>query len=154
MEPIIGYEGFYEIHLVGPNNQPAVWSQISNRYLRPGICGTGYHNVILCKNKVQKNLLIHRLVALHFIDNPNDYPQVDHIDGNRQNNQVENLRWVTHQQNQFNQTKAKGYTWNKQNKKWQSQIKVNGKKIYGGLFDTEDEARASYLELKEKYHII
>ena len=154
MEPIKGFEGFYEIHLVGPDNTPAVWSYISNRYIRLRVDRHGYHCVDLWKNKVRKTHKIHRLVAMHFINNPNDYPAVDHIDGNRQNNQLQNLRWVTNQQNQHNRTKAKGYTWHKRDKKWQSYIRVDGKLIHGGLFDNEDEARARYLELKKQYHII
>jgi len=78
---------------------------------------------------------------------------VDHIDGDKLNNSIENLRLVSHQQNQFN-TKAKGYTWYKKVKKWMAQICLDGKIIYLGLFDNEDESRAKYLEAKKKYHII
>lgn len=61
---------------------------------------------------------IHRLLALHFIANPNNYSTVDHIDGNPQNNNLQNLRWVTSQQNQHNQQKAKGYFFHKRDNKW------------------------------------
>lgn len=79
---------------------------------------------------------------------------IDHINGVKDDNRISNLRDVTHQHNQWNQTKAKGYTWRKQNQKWQSQIKVDGKVISLGCFDTESEARQSYLDAKKIYHQI
>jgi hypothetical protein len=79
---------------------------------------------------------------------------LDHINGITDDNRICNLRSVTFQQNQFNQTKAKGYTWNKKDKKFQSQIKINNKTIYLGSFNTEEDARKTYLIAKEKYHII
>ena len=78
---------------------------------------------------------------------------IDHINGIRSDNRIENLREVTNQQNQFN-TKAKGYHFNKRVNKFQSQIMLNRKNIHLGYFNTEQEARQSYLEAKEKYHII
>lgn len=52
--------------------------------------------------RVTKHLTVHRLVALAFIPNPNNYPCVDHIDTVRDNNRVDNLRWCTHRQNALN----------------------------------------------------
>ena len=79
--------------------------------------------------------------------------QVDHINCIRNDNRIENLRNVTHQQNAFN-TKAKGYYWNKREKKFQARIKINSKTIYLGLFDTKEEAHQAYLSAKNTYHII
>jgi hypothetical protein len=59
----------------------------------------GYLQVLLCKNGKEKKFFIHRLVAMSFIDNPNNYPQVNHIDGNKSHNCIENLEWTTSQQN-------------------------------------------------------
>jgi len=78
---------------------------------------------------------------------------IDHVDKDKSNNSIENLRIVTNQQNTFN-TKAKGYTWHKQRKKWMSRIKINGKNKHLGLFESEEEAREAYLKAKEIYHII
>lgn len=80
--------------------------------------------------------------------------QIDHIDGNRTNNFLVNLRVVTHQQNCMNRTKAKGYCWHKITKKWISSIKVTGKLKHLGYFNTEAEARQAYLDAKKIYHII
>jgi hypothetical protein len=82
-----------------------------------------------------------------------NFIMLDHINQNRQDNRISNLRMVTNQQNSFN-TNAKGYYWHKKNKKWRSKIHVNGKRIYLGYFNTEIEARQSYLEAKKIHHII
>tara|TARA_R110002012_G_scaffold93196_2_gene226089 strand:+ start:912 stop:1379 length:468 start_codon:yes stop_codon:yes gene_type:complete len=78
---------------------------------------------------------------------------IDHIDNNRINNNIENLRVVTMSQNQWNR-KAKGYYWNKKGKFWQAQIGLNGKRRGLGTFKTEEEARQCYLDAKKKYHTI
>ena len=80
--------------------------------------------------------------------------QIDHIDGNKLNNSIENLRLVTNQENHFNRTKAKGYTWCKNAKKFLSRIGVNGKYKHLGSFDTKDEARDAYLKAKKELHLI
>lgn len=59
----------------------------------------GYMNVKLCKNGTMKNFKVHRLVAMAFIENPNGFPEINHKDGNKENNFVENLEWVTKSQN-------------------------------------------------------
>ena len=79
---------------------------------------------------------------------------IDHIDGDKTNNNISNLRVVTSQQNQFNMRNIKGYTWCKRDKKWRAQIQLNKKGIHLGYFDTEEEARNAYLEAKKKYHIM
>lgn len=58
-----------------------------------------YLSVILQYKDNIKYTRIHRLVALAFIPNPNNYNEINHIDGNKQNNHVENLEWCTHKQN-------------------------------------------------------
>jgi len=78
---------------------------------------------------------------------------IDHVDKDKSNNRIENLRLVTNQQNQFN-TKAKGYYFNKPAKKWLSKIQLNGKRKHLGLFESEEEAREAYLKSKEIYHKI
>ena len=79
---------------------------------------------------------------------------IDHINEIKTDNRILNLRSVTHQENSFNQTKPKGYTWDKINNKWESKITVNGKKIHLGRFDLEEDAKNAYLEAKKKYHKI
>lgn len=63
-------------------------------------CNKGYNRVCLTRRDKQKqSYLVHRLVANKFIPNPDNLPQVNHKDGNKDNNSVENLEWVTAQQN-------------------------------------------------------
>lgn len=59
----------------------------------------GYKTVSLGSRKNQKTYYIHRLIANNFIDNPNNYNEVNHIDGNKANNDVSNLEWCTHKHN-------------------------------------------------------
>ena len=76
---------------------------------------------------------------------------VDHLDGDRLNDCVENLCITTAQGNQQN-TRAKGYTFDKASGKWLAQIWVDGRRIHLGLFDTEAEAHEAYLTAKPLYH--
>ena len=111
---IKGYEGLYIITSYG-----RVFSVVKrDRFSR--IMGGGevkqhltgsrrdYHFVVLYKNGKGKQFYVHQLVAMSFIPNPENKPQVDHIDNNKENNHVENLRWVTHKENSRNpQTRFK-----------------------------------------------
>ena len=96
----------------------------------------------------------HRLVWVYhngFID---ENMQIDHINGIKNDNRIENLRLVTAQQNCFNRSRlnAKGYTWNKDVKKWQSSIFVDGKMKYLGLYANEQDARNVYLANCNLHH--
>ena len=78
-----------------------VWSKKRNVFLKPSL-SAGYNHVILCNDGKQKTFLVHRLVAEAFIPNPENKPCVDHINGDRTDNSVENLRWVTPRENSNN----------------------------------------------------
>lgn len=69
---------------------------------KPYINHSGYCTASLCRRGKQTVALMHRLVASAFIPNPGDKPQIDHIDGNRSNNVVSNLRWCTGSENMHN----------------------------------------------------
>jgi len=70
------------------------------RILKPGLIGSGYQFVDLCfKGKKPTSRTIHKLVALAFIPNPENKPQVNHKDGDKLNNCIDNLEWVTRQEN-------------------------------------------------------
>lgn len=85
------------------SNQGRIWNIKTQRYIKPSIKNNGYYGVnLVAVNGKRKKEYLHRLIALAFIDNPNNLPQVDHIDRNRENNAVDNLRWVSASTNQRN----------------------------------------------------
>ena len=86
-----GYEGLYQV-----SDNGIVWSVRSQKKLKPAMNTKGYLFVSLyARNGKIKNEYIHRLVALAFLENPNNYPQVNHKDEDKHNNTVENLEWMT-----------------------------------------------------------
>ena len=91
---IKGYEGLYQV-----NNLGNVKSLVSNKILKPMISNSGYFRVDLFKKHNRNQFSIHRLVALHFIIKPSDKDHVNHKDEDKLNNNVENLEWVTHEEN-------------------------------------------------------
>jgi hypothetical protein len=105
------------------------------------------------------SLLEHRLVwkLAHpdwdlFDTSPDN--QIDHKNRNRRDNRLENLHVVNHQQNNFNRSDVKGYTLDKRNGKYQAYIMIDGVTIGLGMYATEEEAHAAYLQGKIKYHVI
>ena len=137
------------------NEEGQVMSMKFNKIklLKQSIRGHGYYGVLLCKDKKVYCQKIHRLLGITFLNCP-DNMQIDHIDGNRVNNSLSNLRVVTRQENQFNRTTAKGYYFRKDIGKWMAQICSNWKVKHLGCFNSEEEARAAYLKAKEIYHVI
>ena len=89
------YEENYQVSSYG-----RVWSVRNQRCLKPQKHNKGYLNIVLtAKNGKAKQEYIHRLVALTFIDNPDNKPTVNHKDENKQNNHVDNLEWATYAEN-------------------------------------------------------
>lgn len=81
------------------NESGQVKSKFVSKLLKPRTAGRGYFCYQLRNEHGSKNEYIHRLVAKTFIPNPNNLPQVDHIDGDKSNNHVSNLRWVSNYDN-------------------------------------------------------
>lgn len=94
MKDIQGYEGLYAITSCG-----RVWSYKSKRFLMPYKNNKGYLLIKLSKNNVRKAYTIHRLVAEAYIPNPENKEQVNHKDENKENNCVNNLEWMTNEEN-------------------------------------------------------
>jgi len=67
--------------------------------MSPNVNNSGYYYITLCKDGRHCCLKVHRLVAMTFIDNPNNLLEVNHKDGNKLNNCVDNLEWCTHSEN-------------------------------------------------------
>lgn len=93
---ILGYEGHYQV-----SNHGRVRSVKRNStIILKGDCQpNGYKRVYLWKDGRKKNFLVHRLVGLSFLDNPNHYSDINHLDENKKNNYVGNLEWCTHKYN-------------------------------------------------------
>ena len=119
----------------------------------------GYLDCQITVDGIPKHFRKHRLVKLAHdptfdIFDVSQSNWIDHENHTRDDNSNENLRVVTNQQNQFNRSNVKGYSWNKKAKKWVARIMLDGKTIYLGLFETEEDAHKAYLEAKAIYHII
>jgi hypothetical protein len=144
---IEGYEGLYKISSFGN-----VFSVRRNKIMLYKV-HRGYKNICLNINKQRKFFRVSRLVAQHFIPNPENKKLVDHIDRNTSNNHVSNLRWATSSENSGNtssrkdsSSKYKGVSFHKLHKKWEVSIKFNKKKQHLGYFTCEKEAALAYNE--------
>ena len=106
---IEGYEGIYQVSNLGrvrsleqvrtkphPRNTSMTMTYITKgKVLKQRKHPAGYWTVMLYKDKVAETRTVHRLVAEAFIPNPNNLPEVNHIDENKENSRVDNLEWVT-----------------------------------------------------------
>ena len=153
MRSIPGYEN-YSI------NEDGVIFNKKNKIMKPSINGHGYCVVNLYKDKQKRMFSIHQLMFMVFYGIESDRKNViDHIDGNKTNNKLSNLQYVTQRLNTTKDRKSKtGLTGVYEYKgRFQSAIRVNGKKIHLGTFETAEKAYDAYKkELKnlELYPVI
>jgi len=143
-KPIQDFET-YEISNLGN-----VRNKLTNRILKPNNDGNGYRKVSLYEDKKKYCKKIHKLVAQAFIPNPDNKLCIDHTDNNRLNNNVTNLRWATHQENNRNRQLStkntsgiKGVSFNKNKNKWEAYINIHEIKIHLGYFDNIEDAKQS-----------
>jgi len=119
----------------------------------------GYKVINLFKNKKVKMFRVHRLVAIAFLENPDNKPKVDHIDNNPSNNNVKNLRWATSSDNSCNRGKQKnnttgfkGVSFNKKTNKYRALININGKLKHLGYYESVENASKAYEEKAREIH--
>tara|TARA_R110000824_G_scaffold325485_1_gene512394 strand:- start:125 stop:628 length:504 start_codon:yes stop_codon:yes gene_type:complete len=144
MKTIMEIEGFPR-YLIYPDSR--IWSKKGKgKFLKHNVNPGGYHRVGPWRDGKQKMFLVHRLVAQTFIPNPDNKPEVDHINNNTHDNRLENLRWVTSLENSENKGKNKSNTsghknirYHKESARWEF-IKVINKKSYSKRFGTKIEA--------------
>jgi hypothetical protein len=155
---IDGFKGLYQISNKG--NVKSLGRTVKNgtgyrrvreRILKPVPNKRGYYQVTLCRNQFEKNVKVHQLVAIYFLGHkPNGLKTVvDHINHDRSDNNVKNLRLVTNRENTSHRklkssSQYTGVCWSKSNKHWVSQIRIKGKMTYLGQFKTEYEAHVAY----------
>lgn len=136
--PIKGYEEHYTINELGE-----VYSKYRKRLLIPTI-SHGYLTIELWVDGLRKRVRLHRLIAIQFIPNPNNYPIIDHIDRNKLNNSIENLRWTNYSINNRNfiRPNNSGYTNIRKTKfgTYQVIIGLGNKDVYYKAYKTLDEA--------------
>ena len=109
-KPIKGYDIEYLIsnygNIISPEHKiidkRGIKQTFKKRFIKPVLHSTGYYVVTFRKQSKKVTIRIHRLVAKLFVENPNNYNIVDHIDGNKTNNKATNLRWVTNSENILN----------------------------------------------------
>ena len=115
---IPGYEGYFEVSNLGnfrSKDRIIKYKQNGTR-LYPGkplkveLMQDGYSRIVLMKEAIRKRYMCHRLVAETFIPNPNNLPYVNHKDGNRSNNYVDNLEWCTQSENEQHSVNILGKT--------------------------------------------
>jgi hypothetical protein len=129
------------------SNQGRLYSLITQKYLSSATDGKGYRINRLQHEGKSYSLSVHRLVGKHFIDNPENKPLIDHINGIRNDNRASNLRWVSYVENARNMkvskrstSMVKGVCLNKASNKYYATITLDGIRTYLGYYDTIEEA--------------
>ena len=144
----IGDIGDYSI-----SNMGRLRNDETNKILKPFVNKGGYFAYNFLEKPLKERgdfafvLPIHRIVATAFLPNPDKKPIVDHIDNNRKNNSINNLRWVTSQENCMNRcsnynskTGVNGITYNPKKNTWMASITKNKIKYNLGKFGSKEEA--------------
>jgi len=150
---IIGYEGLYQVSNLGRvkslNNKKKPFKEYS-------VGKVGYPYLFLWINGKSKSHYIHRMVATHFIDNPDNKRYINHINSDKLDFSIENLEWVSQLENSHHSTSKRVKRSSKyvgvfaHTGKWESACWFNNKKQYIGRFETEEEAHEAHINfLKE-----
>lgn len=158
--PVHGTEGRYEVSNFG-NVKSVAGGRRKGGILKQSMRSQkfGYKVVTLCKGKLTQTVNVHRLVAVAFLSNPDNKRTVNHKDGNKLNNNVENLEWATRQQQSRNtrvyktsKTGIKGVTRSRSSHQWRAYVCVDKQIIWLGYYYTLAEAKEARLAGERKYY--
>ena len=142
-----------------PNYEVSICGQVRNfktkRILKYFTNDRGYYYVSISQKSKSINLKIHRLVLENFIPNVEKKENIDHVNNNKLDNTISNLRWCTPSENQFNRSLNKnnksgykGIAW--ENNKWRVTIRHNNKRINLGYFINIEDAKNARQEMAQK----
>lgn len=153
LKPVVGFEGLYQVSNLG-------YITNGRKTLKTYTINSGYQAVKLTKNGVRKSVLVHRIVAIHFVDNGEEKPEVNHIDGSKTNNRADNLEWVTSAENKeharvsnlwsYNRPSTgvklgkssmyRNVIWDKVREKWIGVVRYDSRNHFPKRFDCEKDA--------------
>lgn len=145
------YEGIYQVSNLGNIKSLGNNKSKKEKLLKKFISNNNYYMVDLHKKGLSKNILVHQIVAIVFLNHiPCGHKLVvNHINFNKLDNRVENLEVITQRENSNQKhlkstSKYTGVSWHKKDKKWQSLIMINGKLKYLGSYICETKANIIY----------
>ena len=147
------FEGVYKVSNLG--NVVRLYKTKAPRLLKPIKHSGGYQRLKLRNKGNDKDVYIHRLVAEAFLKSEG-LNVVNHKDGDKTNNTIFNLEWVTQRENVSHGAKSKGFVgvhYSIGDKKWCSRIMIEGKRHFLGLFNCETAAYFSYLKAMKDNNI-
>ena len=152
------YKGIKDFDNYSISNLGNVRNDKTGRIMKPQNKGNGYKQIALCVNNTKTIRTIHTLVGEAFLLKPNDHFIIDHIDENKCNNILSNLRYSTYSQNSMNKSKQSNNTTGiigvckMKNEKFSAQYQINSKKVHIGTYNTIEEAtQARILKVNEVY---
>ena len=158
---IPNYEGTYQVSNLGNVKSLGNEKTRKEKILKPRNNGNGYYTIRLCKESKCKNITVHALVAMAFLNHvPDGHKiEVDHKNDITTDNRLENLQLLTGADHRMKTSKNRnpsrqytGVCWHKVTKKWMAQIQIEGKNKYLGLYETEIEAHLAYQKVLEMYN--
>jgi hypothetical protein len=157
-KPIANIDAIKEVIEYNSETGIFLWTKDRKGHARKGKKAGGFHSrgyITICVNDAE--YLAHRLAwAMHYGEIPENM-QIDHINGDRSDNRISNLRLATHEENcrnskprKHNKTGIKGVR--RMRSKWAARIRVNNKEIWLGCYDTPEEASSAYQKAAAELH--